>query len=395
MYGFKSSSFLLLRSATAFGAVAGRRNRNRFHRRKCLRQIRTAVLVAICVSAPFLLSAQQAAESAGSSNSTSTPSVSAASPGSASNAATETGSISGTVLDTNGSEVQGARVALISLSGTTRRVARSSSNGEFTFSGLPPGEFKLTVSGNGWGTYTSPQIQLRSGGFKFLSGVVLPLTTTASVSVTANPVTLSQEQVQIAVHQRVLGVFPNFYSSYDWNAPPMLAKQKFQLAMRSATDPVEFAGVAIIAGIEQYNNDFPSWGTGAEGYAKRLGAAYAGSVTSKFISNALLPSVFHQDPRYFYKGKGSARSRALYAISAAFIARGDNGRWEPNYSHIIGSFASGALSNLYYPSSDRGLTLTLANGAVNLADSAGTNLLREFVLKRFTTRKQPASARAQ
>jgi len=345
-------------------------------------------MAAVWIAPASSLLAQQVSGSAGSA----TQPGATASAGEAASSTTatkvaKTGTISGTVLDTNGSVIEGARVALDGLSGFTRRVVQSNSNGEFTFTGVAPGTFKVTVSGQGWSTYTSPEIRLHAGDFKFLSGVVLPLSSTTSVSVTANPTTLSEEQVQIAVQQRVLGVFPNFYSSYNWNAPPMLAKQKFQLALRSAVDPVEIAGVAGIAGIEQYYNNFPSFGSGVPGYAKRFGAAYAGSVTSKMIGNALLPSLFRQDPRYFYKGKGSTRSRAFYAIGAAFIARGDNGRWEPNYSHIIGSFASAALSNLYYPASDRGLTLTLANSGVNVADSAATNLLREFLLKRFTTRK--------
>ena len=346
-----------------------------------------AILAAICCSAALLLQAQQPGSGSAAPLAPAVSSRPAGEGQPASDSTAMTAAISGTVLDPNGSEIQNASVILSNLSGSVHREVQTGSNGEFTFSGLPPGKFKLKASGKGWATYISPQIQLHGGDFKFVSGVVLPPATTTSVTVTANPVTLSEQQVQIAVKQRVLGVFPNFYSSYNWNAPPMLAKQKFQLALRSATDPVEIAGVGVIAGVEQYENIFPSFGSGVGGYAKRFGAAYAGSISSKMIANALLPSVFHQDPRYFYKGNGSVRSRAFYAMAAAFIARGDNGHWEPNYSHIIGSFASGALSNVYYPSSDRGLTLTLANGGVNLGDSVGTNLLREFVLKRFTSRK--------
>jgi Carboxypeptidase regulatory-like domain len=302
-----------------------------------------------------------------------------------------TAAISGTVLDTNGSEVQGAGVTLRNASGKQVATARSGGNGEFTFKNLPAGDFKVTVTGpgQGWGTYVSAPIHLQAGAFQFMSGVVLPVTTTASVQVYGNPAVLSQQQVQIAVQQRVFGVFPNFYSTYDPHAPPMLGKQKFQLALRSAIDPVEFASAAAVAGAEQYENVFPSFGTGVTGYMKRYAGAYAGSVSSRMIANGLLPSVFHQDPRYFYRGTGSGMSRAFYAVKSVFVARGDNGRWGPNYSRILGSFASGALSNLYYPASDRGLTLTLSNGAVNLASDGGANLLREFVLKQFTSRGHP------
>ena len=302
-----------------------------------------------------------------------------------------TSAISGTVLDTNGSEVQGAGVTLRNAAGVEVAKAISRGNGEFTFKDLPAGDFTVTVTGPGagWGTYVSPQIHLLAGAFHFMSDVVLPVTATASVQVFGNPAVLSEQQVQIAVQQRVFGVFPNFYSTYDPHAPPMLGKQKLQLALRSAIDPVEFASAAAVAGAEQYENVFPSFGTGVTGYMKRYAGAYAGSVSSRMIANGLLPSVFHQDPRYFYRGTGSGMSRALYAIKSVFVARGDNGRWGPNYSRIVGSFASGALSNLYYPASDRGLTLTLSNGGVNLASDGGANLLREFVLKQFTSRGHP------
>lgn len=378
MYVFKTCSNLNPLHLSPKMASTSGAERTQHESGMAFSRIRASILaVAVCLSASSLLFARQTSGSAANA----TPS------GAAPNAETTTGTISGTVLDPNGSEIEDARVILTDLNGRLRETVQSRSNGEFTFSGLAPGKFKVTVSGKGWGSYVSPEIQLHPGDFKYLNGVVLPPATISSVSVTANPVTLSEEQVQIAVKQRVLGVFPNFYTAYSWNAPPMRAKQKFQLALRDAIDPVEVAGSAVIAGIEQYNNDFPSWGSGPQGYAKRFGGAYAGSVTSKMIANALLPSIFRQDPRYFYKGNGSGRSRAWYAIGQTFIARGDNGRWQPNYSHLIGNFASAAASNLYYPASDRGLTLTLANSAVNFGDEAGTNLLREFVLKRFTTRR--------
>jgi hypothetical protein len=294
--------------------------------------------------------------------------------------------IYGTVLDTNGAEVQGARVALSRTDGTRVRVQHSGSNGAFTFHGLPAGEFQLTISGSGWSTYQSPTIDLQAGEYHIVPQIALTVASTVTaVQVFGDREELAEEQVHIAVQQRVLGVFPNFYSSFDWNAPPMGAKQKFQLSFRSLIDPMTFVGAGTIAGIEQYNNNFPGYGPGIQGYGKRYGAAYADDVTARLLGKALLPSLFHQDPRYFYKGSGSARSRAFYAMAAAVIARSDSGHWEPNYSQVLGAFASGGISNLYYPAGSRGLSLTLTNGAIDIADYAGTNLLREFVLRRFTS----------
>jgi hypothetical protein len=308
-------------------------------------------------------------------------------PGANDSQQTGTGSLSGTVLDTNRNVLQGARVMLADPSGSVIRTVESGSNGQFAFTDLPPDIYKLTVTGPGMSNFTSTEIPLRAG-----EGLSVPTVTlsvaggTTSVTVTSgNKEELAQEQVRIAVHQRIGGVLPNFYSTYDWNAPPMQAKQKFQLSIRSIIDPVSFLTTAGIAGAEQYQNVFPAYGSGIEGYGKRYGAAFANHVSGTLLSRAVYPSIFHQDPRYFYKGKGSIRSRALYAMSAAVIARGDDGRWKPNYSRVLGNFSSAAISNLYYPASDRGASLVVFNGLAGTGADAVANLIREFVLKGITS----------
>ena len=112
------------------------------------------------------------------------------------------------------------------------------------------------------------------------------------------------------------------------------------------------------------------------------------------LGKAVYPSIFHQDPRYFYKGKGSARSRVLSAMSAAVIARSDDGRWEPNYSTVLGNFSAAAISNLYCPASDRGISLVVFNGLADIGADAATNLIREFVLKGIT-KHVPSGANGQ
>lgn len=298
--------------------------------------------------------------------------------------------VSGTVLDTNGDVIEGARVVLTSRSGGGEREMQSGPNGQFLFAALPAGSYEVTVTGKDMSTFVSPKLTVRPGEVRIMSPVVLAVTAaTASVTVSGNSEELkeelSEQQVQIAIEQRVWGVFPNFYSSYDWNAPPMKAKQKFQLAYRSMIDPMAFAGAAGIAGFEQYYNIFPGYGAGLPSYFKRFGAAYTNDFSSRMLSSGLFATMFHQDPRYFYKGTGSLQSRTMYAISCAFITRNDDGRWRPNYSHVLGVFAAAALSNLYYPKENRGLTLTLVNGAVETAGNSGSNIVREFILKGITT----------
>lgn len=297
-----------------------------------------------------------------------------------------TASLSGTVIDKNGAVLEGAQVTLTGPPGSPVQTVQSRSDGQFEFTGLTPNTYKLTVNVLGMSTFTSSDIPLRAGEFYILPPITLsvsPVITTVTVS--ANSKQLSEEQLHIAQQQRIAGIIPNFYSSYNWNAPPMLAKQKFQLSIRSIIDPVSFLSVAGIAGAEQYENVFPTYGGGIEGYGKRYGAALANHVSGTLLGRAVYPSIFHQDPRYFYKGNGSIESRALYAISAAVIAKGDNGRWEPNYSRVLGHFSAAAVSNLYYPSSDRGASLVVLNGLAGIGGDAVANLIREFAVKRFTS----------
>ena len=299
---------------------------------------------------------------------------------------TAAATISGTVLDTNRNVLQGARVSLASPADSAARTVDSGADGQFAFTGLVPDVYKLTVTAPGMSTFISSQIPLRAGETRIVPAVTLSvLGGVTSVTVNGNKEELSKEQVQIAVQQRVAGVIPNFYSTYDWNAPPMLPKQKVELSLRSTFDPVALLSVAGLAGAEQYKNIFPAYGSGFEGYGKRYGAALATHASGILLSRGVYPAIFHQDPRYFYKGTGSVGSRMLYAISAAVVTRGDNGRWQPNYSHVLGNFSAAAISNLYYPAADRGASLVLLNGLAGTGADAVANLIREFLLKRITS----------
>lgn len=294
--------------------------------------------------------------------------------------------VSGTVVDTTGAVIQGAKVSLQPQSGGEAQTVLTGGDGQFAFSGIMPGSYIVAVTGEGLSSYSSPAFNLEAGAMRFLPTIKLAIQAAAtSVTVTADPEQLSEEQVQIAVQQRVLGVVPNFYTAYDWNAPPMKAKQKFKLSARAMFDPASFVIIAGVAGAEQYKNVYPGFGGGWEGYGKRYGATFANHVSDQFFAHALYASLFHQDPRYFYKGTGSIRSRALYAMSAAVVARGDDGRRKPNYAGILGKLSSGALSNLYFPESDRGAGLVFFNAATEIGSDAVENLIEEFILKNLTT----------
>ena len=208
----------------------------------------------------------------------------------------------------------------------------------------------------------------------------------ASMEMTVRPTEfIAAEQIRAQEKQRLIGFFPNFYTSYVYDAAPLTSKQKFSLATRGTFDPVAMIGVGIAAGIEQATNAYAGYGQGAEGYAKRFAAKFVDGRSSDFLTHAIFPSLLHQDPRYYYQGSGSVKSRLMHAVSSAFVTRSDSGRTVPNYSYFLGDMCSGALSNLYYPKADRGAHLVFTNTAVGLAGRLGTNLLREFLSKRLTT----------
>ena len=142
---------------------------------------------------------------------------------------------------------------------------------------------------------------------------------------------------------------------------------------------------AIAAGIEQARNSYYQFGQGMEGYGKRFGAQYADNVNGVIIGGVIMQSVFHQDPRYFYKGTGSFRSRALYALATAFVRKGDNGHWQPDYSDVLGSLAAGEISTLYYPASSRTGLRLFHDVLSGFAWSAAGNLFEEFLSRKITT----------
>jgi hypothetical protein len=196
---------------------------------------------------------------------------------------------------------------------------------------------------------------------------------------------VATEQLKAEEKQRVFGIIPNFYVSYDSDPAPLTAKMKFQLALKVSMDPVTTVGTLFVAGARQAANS-PKFGQGWGPFGERLGAVTADGFSDIMIGGAILPSLLHQDPRYFYQGTGRTGSRMRHAVLSAFIAKGDNGKWQPNYSTLGGDVASAGISNLYYPRSDRGVGLVLGNFAIGTAERIGTNLAQEFLLGRFTRR---------
>jgi len=203
----------------------------------------------------------------------------------------------------------------------------------------------------------------------------------------------SADDLKKEEHQRVLGIMPIFNVMDNKNAPPLTPKQKFHLFWKSSTDPFIFATSAIVAGIGQANDNFPEYGQGMEGYAKRFGASYADTFDGNLWGNAILPTLLHEDPRYFPKGTGSVSSRIAHAALSTIWCRRDNGHWGPNYANVGGNIIAGGIANAYYPEADRGAGLTFSRALVVTAEGAIGAQLFEFwpdIQRKLFKRSQPA-----
>ena len=306
----------------------------------------------------------------------------------------KTGTIIGTVVDVNDDPVPGASVVLDAPSIAERRNAVTNEHGFFKIDNVRPGiPCNVTISASGFANWISPQVILKPSQYLELTGIRLGIAeAVTTVHAIVSTEQIATQQVKIAEHQRVLGVIPNFYVVYDRQPAPLTSKLKFELALRTATDPVTFAGSAFVAGIDQAADKY-DYQQGAKGYAQRFGASYANGLTDIMVGGAILPSILHQDPRYFYQGTGPTRSRILHAISYPVMCRGDNGHLQPNYSSLGGFLASGAISNAYYPESNRGPGLVFSVAAVDVAADMANGLLQEFVLHKLTpAAKEPRSS---
>jgi hypothetical protein len=294
------------------------------------------------------------------------------------------------VIDASGAVVAGAKVKLTREDSSLGKLSPeqellSDSDGRFFFADVAPGPFKLTITSSGFATQAISGV-LSPGQSYILQQITLAVAATVTdVEVSLSAPQVAEAQIKDEEKQRVLGFIPNFYVTYDPHPVSLGARQKFELAWKSTVDPFNFAITGAIAGIQQADDRFRGYGQGAQGYGKRYGAGFADGAIGTFIGSAILPTLLKQDPRYFYKGTGSQRSRMLYALANSVICKGDNGHWQANYSGILGSLAAGGISNLYYPASDRnGASLTFENALIGIGATGAANVFQEFFVRRFS-----------
>jgi hypothetical protein len=306
--------------------------------------------------------------------------------------------LTGIVTDTDGAAISNARVTLtrttLNQDGQPPLIVPTATDGVFFLPNLPPGPFQLSIAAIGFASQQASGL-LQSGQQLQLPTFILAPASTTNIDVTADPSQIAEAQIKQEEKQRVLGAIPNFYVAYEPNPAPLSPRQKSELALRSLVDPVSLVFNGAVAGVQQATDTY-AWQQGADGYAKRYLAAYGTFLTSDLLTNAAFPILFHQDPRYYYKGTGSIRSRAGYAIANAVMCKGDNGHWQPNYSGILGGLAASGISNVYYPAANRaGVGLTFEGAAIGTGLSAVANLFEEFVVRKLTPHIPPIIPAAQ
>jgi hypothetical protein len=299
---------------------------------------------------------------------------------------TKTGSVLGTVVDTSDDPIPGATVLLQGPAGDRLTVV-TKDDGTFAFREVTSGiAFQINVTAEGFADWRS-SVTVEPGQDKALPDVKLRiLAVERAVKVSYSEKEVAAQQFKAEEQQHIFRFIPNTYVTYEPHPEPLTTGMKFHLAYKSLNNPVFFARTAAWAGVQQAADTPSQWRQGAKGYGKRLGAGFADATTEGLIGNAILPSLLHQDPRYFYQGNGTKKSRALHAILAAFICKGDNGETQPNYSTWGGSLISSSISLAYYPSSDRNAQHVFKNFGMGMGLHVAGGLAQEFILDKFTSK---------
>ena len=297
----------------------------------------------------------------------------------------ESGSIAGYVVDSEDAEIPGAKVEVDGAAAADHRETKADEVGHFVIEGLKAGvAYRVTIKEEGFASYRSDEVRVAAGEELNLASLKLAVAEVDASVDAISPEQMAIEQVNAESKQRILGLFPNFYVVYDGVVAPLSAKLKFKLAYKAMIDPENLFGAAVVGATNQAGNT-PDYHQGWAGYGQRVGALFADGTTDVLFGGAILPVLLHQDPRYYYQGEGSKKSRTLHALASPFVCKGDNGKNEFNFSSIGGDLISGAISETYYPASNRGFGLVFANAAVTSGGRMVNALLQEFVLRKLST----------
>jgi hypothetical protein len=204
----------------------------------------------------------------------------------------------------------------------------------------------------------------------------------ATNAVPAPVVGKGQEEVPgqpgVVQDKHAFGVLPN-YRTAEGSVPysPITVKQKFTIANDDTLDGPSFALAAFFSGLGQIENSNASFGQGVKGYAHRYFTGLSDQILGNYLTEASLPSLLHQDPRYFRLGHGSILKRTAWAISRSFVARDDSGKWDFNYSEWLGNGIDASVGNLYYPD-NRGFVPTYQRMFTQVGTDSISQVMKEF-----------------
>jgi hypothetical protein len=297
--------------------------------------------------------------------------------------ASQAGIIMGTITDVNDAPVPDASAVLQGSDSNDVRSVTTNESGFFEIRDVEPGRpYQVTIRAAGFSEWHSPVVTVDSGQSKVLDVTKLRIEEVMT-TMTVTPESsgeIAAQQVKAEEKQRGFGIIPNFYAYYDPDPVPMNAGLKLRLSLRVVEDPFTFTGIALLAGIGQATGR-PDFAQGAKGYGERYGVNYANGLTDIMLDGAILPSLLHQDPRYFYKGTGTTKARVAHVLRSLVVTQGDNGHLQPNYSQLGGDLMSAAISNLYYPRANRGAGLIFQSFATNTAIHLAVRMLDEFVFR--------------
>ncbi|MGB8013371.1 MAG: carboxypeptidase-like regulatory domain-containing protein [Terriglobales bacterium] len=300
---------------------------------------------------------------------------------------TNTGSILGTVVDISDDPVPNANV-VVQGPGCDRFTEVTNEYGSFAFHHVTAGvACQITVSAEGFAKWTT-SATVQPGQEKTLTDVKLRIVAVQrAVTVSYSQKEVAAQELKVEEQQRMFRFIPNTYVTYEPHPEPLTTRMKFHMAYKGLTNPVFFVRTAAWAGVQQAN-DTPKYRQGARGYGERFGAGLADATTEGLFGNAILPSLLHQDPRYFYQGTGTKWSRARHAIFAPFVCKGDNGALQPNYSTWGGSLIASSISTTYYPDSSRGPGHVFRTFGIGMSLHVVSSLAQEFILDKFTNKSK-------
>ena len=179
---------------------------------------------------------------------------------------------------------------------------------------------------------------------------------------------------------RIFWTMPNFLTMENAeNIPPLTAGQKFTVVGRSLIDPFEFVLIGFVAGLGQASDSNPTYGQGIQGYGKRYATSYADNAVENFMASAVLPSVLHQDPRYYQLGHGSFMRRTGHALARVVITRADSGKQQFNYSEVFGAGMAAAISTYsYHPGSEQSFGEVVSVWGTQIGWDVATYMIKEF-----------------